>query len=157
MQTERLQHRNLRPIEIFTTSERCVILVLFIAMIFRWRWIPMFIMLRVCIRNIFSDLSSRSWRGSQMKWSSFVMESIWHSEKCSNHWIWQVICHCRMLVLTSHWQGYDLNIDNLDMHADKNIFHRFDKFNLKYNPFGQSRLREIFIKQALQLWSLHFL
>ena len=26
--------------------------------------------------------------------------------------------------------------------------HRFDKFNLKYNPFGQSRLREIFIKQV---------
>lgn len=24
---------------------------------------------------------------------------------------------------------------------------RFDKFNLKYNPFGQSRLREVFIKQ----------
>ncbi|KAK9839161.1 hypothetical protein WJX74_010777 [Apatococcus lobatus] len=43
--------------------------------------------------------------------------------------------------------GYDLNVDTLDMHADKNIFHRFDKFNLKYNPFGQSRLREIFIKQ----------
>lgn len=43
--------------------------------------------------------------------------------------------------------GYDLNVDTLDMHADKNTFHRFDKFNLKYNPFGQSRLREIFIKQ----------
>ena len=44
---------------------------------------------------------------------------------------------------------YDLNVDTLDMHADKNIFHRFDKFNLKYNPCGQSRLREIFIKQVL--------
>ena len=43
---------------------------------------------------------------------------------------------------------YDLNVDTLDMHADKNTFHRFDRFNLKYNPFGQSRLREIFIKQA---------
>lgn len=43
--------------------------------------------------------------------------------------------------------AYDLNVDTLDMHADKNIFHRFDKFNLKYNPCGQSRLREIFIKQ----------
>ncbi|KAK9843466.1 hypothetical protein WJX81_004251 [Elliptochloris bilobata] len=43
--------------------------------------------------------------------------------------------------------GYDLNVDTLDMHADKNTFHRFDRFNLKYNPFGQSRLREIFIKQ----------
>jgi adenosine deaminase len=42
---------------------------------------------------------------------------------------------------------HDLNVDTLDMHADKNTFHRFDKFNLKYNPFGQSRLREIFIKQ----------
>ena len=44
--------------------------------------------------------------------------------------------------------GYDLNVDTLDMHADKNTFHRFDKFNLKYNPCGQSRLREIFIKQV---------
>jgi len=43
--------------------------------------------------------------------------------------------------------GYDLNVDTLDMHADKSLFHRFDRFNLKYNPFGQSRLREIFIKQ----------
>ena len=34
------------------------------------------------------------------------------------------------------------------MHADKNTFHRFDRFNLKYNPFGQSRLREVFIKQV---------
>lgn len=43
--------------------------------------------------------------------------------------------------------AYHLSVDTLDVHADKNIFHRFDKFNLKYNPFGQSRLREIFIKQ----------
>ncbi|KAJ9529077.1 hypothetical protein QJQ45_007147 [Haematococcus lacustris] len=43
--------------------------------------------------------------------------------------------------------GYDLNVDTLDMHADKSLFHRFDRFNLKYNPCGQSRLREIFIKQ----------
>jgi hypothetical protein len=28
------------------------------------------------------------------------------------------------------------------------LYCRFDKFNLKYNPFGQSRLREIFIKQV---------
>jgi AMP deaminase len=47
--------------------------------------------------------------------------------------------------------GYDLNVDTLDMHADKNTFHRFDKFNLKYNPFGQSRLREIFIKQVCKV------
>ena len=42
--------------------------------------------------------------------------------------------------------GYDLNVDTLDMRAD-NTFHRFDRFNLKYNPCGQSRLREVFIKQ----------
>ena len=40
-----------------------------------------------------------------------------------------------------------LSIDTLDMHAN-NTFHRFDRFNLKYNPAGQSRLREIFL-QAL--------
>ncbi|ORZ37155.1 hypothetical protein BCR44DRAFT_1492992 [Catenaria anguillulae PL171] len=42
--------------------------------------------------------------------------------------------------------AYDLSIDTLDMHAHKDTFHRFDKFNLKYNPMGESRLREIFIK-----------
>jgi len=41
--------------------------------------------------------------------------------------------------------AYDLSIDTLDMHAD-NTFHRFDRFNLKYNPVGESRLREIFLK-----------
>ncbi|XP_067677001.1 AMP deaminase 2-like isoform X1 [Haliotis asinina] len=41
---------------------------------------------------------------------------------------------------------YDLNVDMLDVHADRNTFHRFDKFNAKYNPIGESRLREIFIK-----------
>lgn len=40
-----------------------------------------------------------------------------------------------------------MNVDLLDVHADKSTFHRFDKFNLKYNPCGQSRLREIFLKQ----------
>ena len=29
---------------------------------------------------------------------------------------------------------------------DRNTFHRFDRFNLKYNPLGQSKLREIFLK-----------
>lgn len=29
---------------------------------------------------------------------------------------------------------------------DRNTFHRFDKFNAKYNPIGESKLREIFIK-----------
>ncbi|KAJ1547995.1 AMP deaminase, partial [Cladochytrium tenue] len=45
-----------------------------------------------------------------------------------------------------HLTAYDLSIDTLDMHAHKDSFHRFDKFNLKYNPIGESRLREIFLK-----------
>jgi AMP deaminase len=32
------------------------------------------------------------------------------------------------------------------MHAHTDSFHRFDKFNLKYNPIGESRLRTIFLK-----------
>jgi len=42
--------------------------------------------------------------------------------------------------------AYDLNIDVFDMHAHKDSFHRFDRFNLKYNPMGEGRLREIFLK-----------
>ena len=29
---------------------------------------------------------------------------------------------------------FDLTVDMLDVHADRNTFHRFDKFNAKYNP-----------------------
>ncbi|KAK6620282.1 hypothetical protein RUM44_006683 [Polyplax serrata] len=42
--------------------------------------------------------------------------------------------------------AYDLTVDMLDVHADRNTFHRFDKFNSKYNPIGESRLREVFLK-----------
>ena len=42
--------------------------------------------------------------------------------------------------------AYDLTVDMLDVHADRNTFHRFDKFNAKYNPVGESRLREVFLK-----------
>ncbi|TKR80966.1 hypothetical protein L596_014929 [Steinernema carpocapsae] len=42
--------------------------------------------------------------------------------------------------------AYDMSVDMLDVHADRNMFHRFDKFNAKYNPVGESTLREIFIK-----------
>jgi len=45
-----------------------------------------------------------------------------------------------------HLTAYDLSIDMLDMHADNSTFHRFDRFNTKYNPQGSSRLREIFLK-----------
>ncbi|XP_061910152.1 AMP deaminase 2-like isoform X4 [Entelurus aequoreus] len=47
---------------------------------------------------------------------------------------------------TMHLTAFDLSVDTLDMHADRNTFHRFDKFNAKYNPIGESILREIFIK-----------
>lgn len=40
---------------------------------------------------------------------------------------------------------YDLNVDTLDC-AATNSFQRFDRFNLKYNPMGESSLREIFLK-----------
>merc|ERR1711997_1073829 len=42
--------------------------------------------------------------------------------------------------------AYDLSVDALDMHADRNLFHRFDRFNAKYNPLGMSDLRQIYIK-----------
>ena len=43
-----------------------------------------------------------------------------------------------------------LSVTNLDIFSsltqDRNTFHRFDKFNAKYNPIGESRLREVFMK-----------
>jgi AMP deaminase len=44
-----------------------------------------------------------------------------------------------------HLSAYDLSLDTLDVRAN-NTFCRFDRFNLKYNPAGQSMLREIFLK-----------
>lgn len=41
---------------------------------------------------------------------------------------------------------HDLSVDMLDVHADRNTFHRFDKFNNKYNPIGENSLREVFLK-----------
>ncbi|VDK57302.1 unnamed protein product [Anisakis simplex] len=57
----------------------------------------------------------------------------------------------KRITLAEVFQGlginaYDLSVDMLDVHADRNTFHRFDKFNTKYNPVGESTLREIFIK-----------
>jgi AMP deaminase len=40
----------------------------------------------------------------------------------------------------------ELSVDTLDVHAGPATYHRFDRFNLKYNPVGQSQLREIFLK-----------
>ena len=42
--------------------------------------------------------------------------------------------------------AYDLSIDTLDMHAHQDSFQHFDKFNLKYNPIKESRVRGIFLK-----------
>lgn len=105
------------------------------------------------------------------------MESIWHWRKFLRVWTWlgtgflmlidfylqklHSFCFLILLVVLICWEffRYDLNVDLLDVHADKSTFHRFDKFNLKYNPCGQSRLREIFLKQdnliqgLTQLWS----
>jgi len=52
--------------------------------------------------------------------------------------------------------AYDLSVDSLDVHADRNLFHRFDKFNSKYNPVGQSILREIYIKTDNQIGGKFF-
>ena len=52
----------------------------------------------------------------------------------------------RQVFESLHLTPYDLSIDTLDMHAHTDSFHRFDKFNLKYNPIGESRLRTIFLK-----------
>lgn len=40
----------------------------------------------------------------------------------------------------------NLLIDMLDTHAHTDSFHRFDRFNKKYNPYGEPVLREIFLK-----------
>uniref|UniRef100_A0A3Q3WVG8 AMP deaminase n=1 Tax=Mola mola TaxID=94237 RepID=A0A3Q3WVG8_MOLML len=51
----------------------------------------------------------------------------------------QVFCSLSM-------DPYDLTVDSLDVHAGRHTFHRFDKFNSKYNPVGASELREIYLK-----------
>ncbi|ELQ74689.1 Adenosine monophosphate deaminase [Trachipleistophora hominis] len=40
----------------------------------------------------------------------------------------------------------ELRIENIDTHSHTDTFHRFDRFNNKYNLLGQSLLREIFLK-----------
>ena len=49
-----------------------------------------------------------------------------------------------------------LTVDMLDVHADRNTFHRFDKFNAKYNPIGESRLREVFLKTDNYMGGVYF-
>ncbi|PVU84539.1 hypothetical protein BB559_005411 [Furculomyces boomerangus] len=52
--------------------------------------------------------------------------------------------------------AYEISIDTLDMHANTDSFHRFDKFNLKYNPIGESRLRNIFLKTDNEIGGKYF-
>jgi AMP deaminase len=47
-----------------------------------------------------------------------------------------------------HPEPKDLTTDFLDCHADRSLFHRFDKFNAKYNPCGMGELRTIFMKST---------
>lgn len=72
---------------------------------------------------------------------------------CDYHQIQDVVIHrdgkdltLQQVFESLNLTAYDLSIDTLDMHAHQDAFHRFDKFNLKYNPMGESRLREIFLK-----------
>ena len=51
---------------------------------------------------------------------------------------------------------FDLSVDKLAMHAHRHTFHRFDKFNAKYNPIGQSCLRDIFIKTDNDIEGVYF-
>jgi len=41
--------------------------------------------------------------------------------------------------------AYSLNVDSLDVQADAHTFQRFDNFNSKYSPLGQTDLRNIFL------------
>ncbi|MBN3281101.1 AMPD3 deaminase, partial [Polyodon spathula] len=45
-----------------------------------------------------------------------------------------------------HMDPYNLTVDSLDVHAGRQTFHRFDKFNSKYNPVGASELRDLYLK-----------
>lgn len=69
-------------------------------------------------------------------------DEVWKDKSCSNAPPLTLNEVFKSLNLLPH----ELSVDTLDVHADTSTFHRFDRFNLKYNPFGQSRLREIFMK-----------
>ncbi|XP_078490776.1 AMP deaminase 1-like [Ciona intestinalis] len=49
-----------------------------------------------------------------------------------------------------------LNVDSLDVHADRQTFHRFDRFNNLYSPMGASELREIFLKTSNDIGGEYF-
>ncbi|CAJ0940413.1 unnamed protein product [Ranitomeya imitator] len=51
---------------------------------------------------------------------------------------------------------YDLTVDSLDVHAGRQTFQRFDKFNAKYNPVGASELRDLYLKSENALDGEYF-
>ncbi|CAF4996504.1 unnamed protein product [Rotaria sp. Silwood1] len=56
-----------------------------------------------------------------------------------------------MLTLKQVFDELNININEIDVdllgvHADRNTFQRFDRFNANYNPAGKAMLREIFMK-----------
>lgn len=53
-------------------------------------------------------------------------------------------CACGKIISSSCW--YRNKLSQFFLQQDRNTFHRFDKFNAKYNPIGESRLREVFLK-----------
>ncbi|KAG8132235.1 hypothetical protein E2320_010105, partial [Naja naja] len=59
---------------------------------------------------------------------------------------------------TMNLTAYDLSVDTLDVHADRNTFHRFDKFNAKYNPIGEReqisecRTATVYLRPARDEW-----
>ena len=56
--------------------------------------------------------------------------------------------------------GYEditkLSIDSIDVQADHTLFNRFDRFNAKYNPLGNSDLRKIFLKTKNKIAGAYF-
>uniref|UniRef100_A0A1A9WNW9 AMP deaminase n=1 Tax=Glossina brevipalpis TaxID=37001 RepID=A0A1A9WNW9_9MUSC len=42
--------------------------------------------------------------------------------------------------------AYDLTVDKLNVHADRNTFQRPDEFKYRFNPTGDTLLREVFLK-----------
>uniref|UniRef100_A0A665VX38 AMP deaminase n=1 Tax=Echeneis naucrates TaxID=173247 RepID=A0A665VX38_ECHNA len=52
----------------------------------------------------------------------------------------------RELFQSLNLHPYDLTVDSLDVHAGRQTFQRFDKFNAKYNPVGASELRDLYLK-----------
>lgn len=54
------------------------------------------------------------------------------------------------------WGDEGSRLTSASPRQDRNTFHRFDKFNAKYNPIGESILREIFIKTDNRISGKYF-